>query len=296
MAPALGELRIRPSKGVRFQAKLDIFRLKHLCLFTVHANSLNVQKRPPHDFIGVNVPVGQPFLAKVDRNYEEFSTHKAHFLNPRNELVLDCSANFSLLACTFSLEGALDYARKILQSDDMPRSMQSADFSLLSPSGVALQRSLAKAWSHLHSIGESDIQCAISELEDDLMTRVVLLNESQTAERAKQRPIYLRNAEEYLCANLQGDVTRDALCDAVGAPLRTLSWAFRKYHATGPMGFLKQRRLEAAYRDLSRTEPKAKSVTDVALDYSFSHMGKFAIEYKQAFGESPSVTLARTKR
>ena len=65
MAPALGELRIRPSKGVRFQAKLDIFRLKHLCLFTVHANSLNVQKRPPHDFIGVNVPVGRQELRGI---------------------------------------------------------------------------------------------------------------------------------------------------------------------------------------------------------------------------------------
>jgi len=61
------------------------------------------------------------------------------------------------------------------------------------------------------------------------------------------------------------------------------------------MGFIKQRRLEAAYRDLLSTEPSAKSVTDVASDYNFSHMGKFAIEYKQAFGESPPVTQASNK-
>ena len=57
------------------------------------------------------------------------------------------------------------------------------------------------------------------------------------------------------------------------------------------MGFLKAQRLNAAYGKLLAAEPESTSVTDVALRYGFNHLGKFAIEYKRTFRESPSKTL-----
>ena len=61
----------------------------------------------------------------------------------------------------------------------------------------------------------------------------------------------------------------------------------------GPMAFIKQRRLDAAYLDLLSAKPDVTSVTQVAVNYGFSHIGKFAIEYGKAFGEMPSISLAR---
>ena len=296
MIPAVGELHLRPSKGSRFHSRVDIFSLKQICLFIVRANSLNVQIRPPHNYFGINLPLGNSFRAKVGANYEEYSDFKAHFLSPERELLLDCPENFGVMACSLSLEGVEDYARKILQRSDISKLLRKSEFAMSNPAGVSLQRSLAQAWSRLHSISGPASESAVSEIEDDLMTQFVSLINTRAREWEKSRPVYLKKAEEYLCANLRADVTRAALSDAVGVPLRTLSWAFQKYNDTGPMGFLKQRRFEAAYRDLLSIEPGAKSITDVALDYNFLHMGKFAIEYKQAFGESPSVTLSRLKR
>ena len=59
------------------------------------------------------------------------------------------------------------------------------------------------------------------------------------------------------------------------------------------MAFIKQRRLDAAYLDLLGARPDTCSVTQVAFSYGFSHVGKFAIEYRKAFGEAPSMSLAK---
>jgi transcriptional regulator GlxA family with amidase domain len=59
------------------------------------------------------------------------------------------------------------------------------------------------------------------------------------------------------------------------------------------MGFLKQRRLEAANRALLAAGPGETHVTDVALRYGFSQMGRFAVEYRRTFREPPSQTLRR---
>ena len=102
----------------------------------------------------------------------------------------------------------------------------------------------------------------------------------------------MNRAEQYLCANLESPVTRDRVADIAGVSIRTLSRAFMKRHGVGPITFLRQRRLEAAYRDLLGSKAEDTSVTDVAMRYGFAHLGKFSIVYRRTFGESPSTTLA----
>ncbi len=82
------------------------------------------------------------------------------------------------------------------------------------------------------------------------------------------------------------------LAEVAGVSIRTLSRAFSKRHRMGPLAFLKQRRFDATYRALLGATPEETSVTQVAMNYGFWHMGKFAIEYRQLFGESPSHTLS----
>jgi AraC-like DNA-binding protein len=39
-----------------------------------------------------------------------------------------------------------------------------------------------------------------------------------------------------------------------------------------------------------------ENVTVLAMGFGFTHMGRFAVEYRQRFGESPSETLRRQRR
>jgi transcriptional regulator GlxA family with amidase domain len=59
-----------------------------------------------------------------------------------------------------------------------------------------------------------------------------------------------------------------------------------------PRATLARLRLQAARaRLLAATE--ADSVTAIALDCGFAHLGRFAVAYRRAYGERPSETLAR---
>ena len=49
--------------------------------------------------------------------------------------------------------------------------------------------------------------------------------------------------------------------------------------------------LEAARRELMSAERDQTTVTVVALQYGFYHLGRFAGTYRETFGELPSETL-----
>jgi len=59
------------------------------------------------------------------------------------------------------------------------------------------------------------------------------------------------------------------------------------------MQFVAQERLNATRRTLFALDPEAITVTDVAFAHGFYHPGRFSLQYRNAFGEHPSVTLRR---
>ena len=54
---------------------------------------------------------------------------------------------------------------------------------------------------------------------------------------------------------------------------------------------MKRRRLEMARDQLLMARDEGKTVTTIATDLNFFHLGQFAIDYRKNFGESPSETL-----
>jgi AraC-like DNA-binding protein len=49
-------------------------------------------------------------------------------------------------------------------------------------------------------------------------------------------------------------------------------------------------RLNGAYQDL-RTSKSKNKVSEVAIDWGFNHLGRFAKQYKRMFGKLPSETF-----
>lgn len=107
-------------------------------------------------------------------------------------------------------------------------------------------------------------------------------------------PWQVRAAEEYIEVNWDQPITIEALCRVTGASARALFKTFKQARGFSPMTFAKRVRLTRARAMLSSGNPEI-TVTAVALYCGFSNLGHFAAEYRRAFAELPSETLARNK-
>jgi AraC-like DNA-binding protein len=104
-------------------------------------------------------------------------------------------------------------------------------------------------------------------------------------------PWQVRAAEEYVEANWRQPITIEDLCRATNAGARALFKTFKEARGYSPMAFVKRVRLTRAREMLSSGTPQV-TVTSVALQCGFFNLGHFAAEYRRAFAELPSETLA----
>ncbi len=100
-------------------------------------------------------------------------------------------------------------------------------------------------------------------------------------------------ARAQLARNPSDDPSLAGIAHAVGVSQRTLQRQFSRELDSTPSAIVLRWRLDAARRTLAAGE--ARSVLAAALQHGFDHPGRFAIAYRQAFGEPPSATL-RTAR
>jgi AraC family ethanolamine operon transcriptional activator len=86
------------------------------------------------------------------------------------------------------------------------------------------------------------------------------------------------------------------ICAALNVSRRTLHRAFHDSVGFGPVTFLRHKRLCAVHTALKNADPERTRITDVAIEFGFLEMGRFAGYYRSMFGESPSATLRKSAR
>ena len=110
-----------------------------------------------------------------------------------------------------------------------------------------------------------------------------------------KRRLAFRRAIEY-AESLKKPISVPEFAMAAGVSRRVLELAFQETLGSTPLQYLHRRRLNFVRRELLNAEPDASSVTEIATHWGFSELGRFAVEYKWLFGESPSTTLKTIKR
>lgn len=105
-------------------------------------------------------------------------------------------------------------------------------------------------------------------------------------------PRYVRKAEEILAADPSTPNRVADLAAQLGVSTRSLQAGFMKYRGTTLLAFIRGQRLQKARKALLEAAP-GTHITDVALDAGYTHLARFAGEYKARYGELPSITLRR---
>jgi AraC family ethanolamine operon transcriptional activator len=133
-------------------------------------------------------------------------------------------------------------------------------------------------------------------LDDVPHTLLDILGSSSPQEKAPSsaaRVKAVRDAEDYVRAN-EGDPVRvHDLATACGVTTRTLEFAFKDHYGMSPKAYLKSVQLARVRRGLRKADPATAKVSDIANEWGFWHMGQFAADYRNQFGELPSATLKR---
>jgi len=102
----------------------------------------------------------------------------------------------------------------------------------------------------------------------------------------------VRRAEEFIIAHLNDPLTIGDIAAAAGVSARSLHRNFRLHRGYSPMDFLRLARLERVRAEFE-TGRQNITVTSIAMDYGFFHLGRFAHFYKRRYGESPCKTLQK---
>jgi transcriptional regulator GlxA family with amidase domain len=104
----------------------------------------------------------------------------------------------------------------------------------------------------------------------------------------------VEEAENLALAEVDEPLNISALCVALAVSERTLRKAFHKCHGLPPCRRLRMLRLSQARGALLSADCELVTVTEIATCFGFVELGRFSVEYRQVFGESPSQTLHHT--
>jgi transcriptional regulator GlxA family with amidase domain len=101
----------------------------------------------------------------------------------------------------------------------------------------------------------------------------------------------VEQAERLALAHLDEPLHISTLCRTLEVSERALRKAFHKIHGLPPCRRLRMLRLKETRRALLAADGKLTTVTEIATCFGFLELGRFSVEYRRVFGESPSQTL-----
>lgn len=197
----------------------------------------------------------------------------------------------------------LDHARLLALADeaglpgDVQRALQSGRSTMPLVSKPRAVAELGQKLQHLLRLAAAgELQMDAEQLEDWVYAQALsILDVKELPTGRPPAAVLVRRAIEI--ADSHGGPVRVAhLCGCLRVSPSSLESAFKSVTGVPPHAFFLRRRLNHARTLLLREDPGQRNVTDIASELGFSELGRFAVRYRQMFGETPSETLRRAPR
>jgi AraC-like DNA-binding protein len=290
-------LKCSPESPYGMEAEILGAKLPDLGIFASTLKNFRVHSevRPYH---AVTIPVQGHSKFLVGNSFEDFHTMMGHLQHPDRPFDAKMgNTSFQGLQLCFDREALESFAAKLEGTENLEFSMTET-LDMKRPAVQSFARHTAFIWSEILRGGPILTSPLVARESSNLLSLLLVLAASTSDQEPKKAQLGgsstgVRRAEEYLAANLSEPISIADVAVVAGMSVRNLSRGFRHHRGTTIKGFIKARRLEVANRTLLTAEPGETNVTQVAMDLGFEQLGRFSADYKIAFGELPSKTLAR---
>jgi len=279
-------------------ADMDACATDSAALLRVNFSSrIHQQGCPPQGLVIFGVPiVAQAPLKLIDRQVESES-----ILCFDSDIGMDfvSEAGFGAYTLSFECERLAELAQllespELTNSGIIPGESKYPDSARL----ACLRSALDEIFTQMLQLDLSEMARTrlIAALESELPLMVLQVwsdSSSESGISVSKRSRALRRAMDYIHSHLQGRYTIEDLCRESACSLSTLERAFGEHFGVSPKQYINGLRLCGVHRVLLNME-EFHSIGDIAADWGFWHMSKFAADYNRMFGELPSQT--RNKR
>ncbi len=270
-------------------------RMRHVTLNTLtYGAEVMIDPGERGDFYMVQLPLAGHALL-VDRDREtRADTRMLTVLQPRARGRMIWSADCRMIL----VQVPRDVVEQRASEWGLPRPRFATARSRRDPQVAAWWQAVVDLTCNLDRFGEHWLRhpAACAAMEEFLLSAFTsMLGEpdavAATAVRSDER--CLRRAKDYVQEHLGRALTLPEIARHVCVSPRTLEAAFKRGGELSPLAYARRERLLAVDRALrgAARERREVSVTEVALEYGFVHMGRFAAQYRRMFGCAPSETL-----
>ena len=223
----------------------------------------------------------------------DYDPQRAALTSPPDEHTLKFGAGLARLCLSIRSDALTRHLADLL-GDAPRRPLRLAPaLDLAGGFGLGFARLLHAVASDACVTGTLSDPLVAADFEQLVMTSLLhsVPHDYSEALRRRERniaPRDVRRAVDYLRENAAEPLTLGDLVRASGVAGRTLLKHFKDAYGVSPMRYLRNHRLLRVREELLR-DPAAR-VSEVAVRWGFAHLGRFAREYRQRFGEPPSRT------
>lgn len=223
---------------------------------------------------------------------------KAIVLSPAREIAVDIDSNWRSVFITINRRIVdLELRRLTGAATDRPLIFDT-EMSTDSSQSASWWRAVRYYMREMSAEGSIATHPTIAAEFERSLVRALLITQpsnysSDILRSVTERvPQYVLQSKRYIDENYDEDISLESIREVAGVSAGKLRDAFKEYTGTTPMQYLKRVRLNRAREELLKSGTR-QNVSSVALDAGFNHLGRFSIEYKKAFGESPTQTASR---
>lgn len=297
--PQPGVKRIEAAKAEATLGELGLIQIGYGADVSIKADSCG-----PH-FL-VQVPLSGTALIGTGKNAVESDTRTATIVRPDDPLHFRLSHDLQLLMLRVPASSLEAHCAQLL-GDRGLHLERPLDFV----TGFALDNDAGQSWLRMmkyirdEAVGGNgsflrQSPLALASLNQMLMNTLLTMQRHNYSDLLQgpapaAAPFYVRKAEEFMRAHVAEPITLPQVAAAAGISVRALSRGFQDFRSTSPMAWLKGIRLERVRDSLLTCDPNGTSISAIALEWGFDHLGHFGQAFRNRFGETPRDTLRRQR-